>query len=91
MTALSSAIAKVGRNFTNSRNSVPKMPDRADEDADVGQRREEHVPLARQERPVQAGHDDHEPLEPHPDRHEQRDDPDHQRVLPQRGTRTPAG
>jgi hypothetical protein len=50
---------------------------RADEGQDVDPGREEHVPLAGQERPVQAAHDDHEALEPHADGDSQGDDPDH--------------
>src|SRR5262245_60527507 len=49
-------------------------PERAGISGDVPERRAEAAPCRRQKVPVQARHDDHEPLEPHPDVDDDRDD-----------------
>ena len=51
-----------------------EQTERAEIGADVHPGRREVTPVRRQEVAVQRGHDDHEPLEPHADVHEDRDD-----------------
>ncbi len=67
-----SAMATIGRKRQNSRNNVknnPKLPTSISMSISVGRK---IAPTGRQEIAAQRGHDDHEPLEPHADVHQDR-------------------
>ena len=75
-----SEIEITGRNRTNRNNKAKNKPIVPRERGPVPERGEIHAPGRRQEIAMQAGDDDHEPLEPHADIDDERDDEQHRHV-----------